>query len=292
MEIWKAIILGLIQGIAEFLPVSSTGHLTVFQHILQAEQANPLFFDSMLHLGTLLAVMAAFRRDVKRLLKDGLSLTGDWICNLGIGIQNIGRREKKKRYRRTVFTTGRKLFAMLLITSSVTAVIGLFLLEFTEKAVTTLLVPGIGFILNGLVLLRADRAELGMKRANESEYLDAAVIGTAQGLAVIPGLSQFGMTLSLGMCCGLEKGFAVKYSFLSLIPAAVGAAIVEGTLVPWSAVGTESLLAGGIGLAVSFAAGILCIKGLLYLVQRKRLLWPALYCILAGAAVLAYYFIG
>ena len=226
MPIWKAVILGVIQGAAEFLPISSSGHLVIIKEVLGVDLENGgVFFDVMLHLGTLLAIFIAFWRDIKRLIVEGLHIVGDIFYNIGVLFRKCFR--KKCHFRKVIRSSYRKLVVLILVSTVPTGAIGILLSDFIEMANGIILVPGICLLITAMFLLIADFADEGIKRLKETTYLNACNIGIAQGLATMPGISRSGTTITACILCGFEKRFAVKYSFIMSIPAVLGAVVLE-----------------------------------------------------------------
>lgn len=255
MSLWEAIILGIIQGLTEFLPVSSSGHLVLAQRIFGVHEA-VLFFDVMLHVGTLLAVLLVFSRDWIALLRRPFSrLT--WLLIAGLiptGILGIAFKGVISK----LFATGQTL--------------------------------GIEFLITGLILWWAESLPRGRKNLKRMSYFDAAVVGTAQGLAILPAISRSGLTIAGALFRGLDRETAARYSFLLSAPAILGAALVElkdlpaGALsgaassLPWTQV-----LAGMVAAAVF---GYLAIKVMLEVLTRGNMRVFSYYVWAVGLLVL------
>jgi len=253
--VYRYLLLGLLQGLAEFLPVSSSGHLVLAQRLLDLDPPGTALAGA-LHLATLAAVVLYFRRDLARLLKGGL-VPGSWerryLGLLGLGtipIAAIGYLARGALERSF---------------SSPTLVGGLFL--------ATALALGTASVLQGRA--RRARPKVG----------DAAVVGLAQAAALLPGISRSGVTISAGILRGLSPAEAARFSFLLSIPAVAGAGMVSlarANLSPGEAAG---LALGGLA---ALGSGLLAIRVLLRLLQRGRLWWFALYCLLVGGLALGF----
>ncbi len=227
MPIWKGIILGIIQGAAEFLPVSSSGHLVLVKELLGVDlESGGVFFDVMLHLGTLFAIFIAFWKDIKHLIIEGLHICGDVAVNFVTLLRNCFSREKKK-FRRVIRSSYRKLVMLIIVSTIPTGILGILLSDVIEASNRIILVPGICFLVTSLFLVIADLAEPGQKKPKEASYKNAGFIGFAQGLATMPGVSRSGTTICACLLSGFDKKFAVKYSFIMSIPAVLGAAVLE-----------------------------------------------------------------
>lgn len=290
MPIWKAILLGIIQGAAEFLPVSSSGHLVIVKEILHVDlEGGGVFFDVMLHLGTLLAIFVAFWRDIRRLIVEGLHIVGDVCYNLAVFVKRLFGQEEK--FRKVVRSSYRKMVVLIIVSTIPTGILGVLLSDIIEASNTMILVPGICLMVTAMFLLIADAADIGTKRPREVSYLNAAAVGTAQGLATMPGISRSGTTITACLLCGFEKRFAVKYSFIMSIPAVLGAVVLE--LKDFSSLkfSSDMLVSCGVATAVAAVVGYLSICFMMRLVSGKKYKFFAIYCALLGALAIGYYFL-
>ena len=260
MEVLKAIIMGLIQGLTEFLPVSSSGHLAIFGNML-GWQGSGILFEVLLHVGTLAAVFAAFYKEILDLIKEGLLLVGRF------GLALAGKIKWQQ-----VLNNDKKYFVCYILLSMIpTAVLGLLLKKTIEEAYTGTLIPGLGLILTGAVLLYTIKVPAGKKAEKEMSFWDALLIGIAQGFATLPGVSRSGSTIVTARVRGLTPELAVRFSFIMSIPAILGAAVLQihdGA--------AESLSAGTLGLyllgaVVAAISGFLCIKWLLGIIRKGKL---------------------
>lgn len=281
MTLLKAIIMGIIQGLAEFLPISSSGHLAIFKHILNINTDTGLLFDVLLHFGTLVALFIAFWKDIKELIIEGFSIIGVYFGNIGHWFWNIFHTEKTTYNK--VITTPYRRFVMLIIVSTIpTGIIGILLKDVIEFSSTTLLIPGLFLILTGILLTIADKVRTGKKDEKDATYKDAGVIGIAQGIATMPGLSRSGTTITACLLCGFDKTFAVKYSFIMSIPAILGAIVLELKDFSISSVGETEMLYYLIGTIISSVIGYICIKTMLVIVRGKKFKYFAYYCFIIG----------
>ncbi len=280
LSIIGAVLMGILQGLTEFLPVSSSGHLAIFQSLFHiGEGVGDLFlFDILLHIGTLIAIFFVFYKDIIKLIKEGFGIIFDFFKSL-FGIM---RGKKWKR----VIRTGYRKFVMLVIVSTIpTAVIGVLLKELVEQCSKTLVMPGIFLIITACILFIADRAEEGSKTPKDASYRDALIIGTSQGIATLPGISRSGTTITMALLCGFEKRFAIKYSFIMSIPAVLGAAVLElKDVVETKAEFEISYL---IGMVVAAVVGYAAIKIMLNVVKNKRYIFFSVYCLIAGIVAVA-----
>ncbi len=290
MPIWKAVILGIIQGAAEFLPVSSSGHLVIVKEILGVDLGNGgIFFDVMLHLGTLLAIFIAFWKDIKHLIVEGVHILLDIFYNIGVLVRKAARRECG--YRRVVRSSYRKLVVLIIVSTIPTGIIGILMSDIISLANGMILVPGICLLITAMFLLIADFSDDGEKRPKEVTYRDATVVGLAQGLATMPGVSRSGTTITACLLCGFEKKFAVKYSFIMSIPAVMGAALLEVKDLGELKFSQQDIISCIIATVVAAVVGYLSICFMMSLVRGKKYRYFAIYCALMGIVAISYFFI-
>lgn len=290
MELINAIIMGLVQGIAEFLPVSSSGHLAIMKQILHMNTETGLLFDVLLHIGTLAAIFIAFWDDIKELIVEGFRIIGDFLINGGRFLKNLTSKDKVQ-YKKMVTTPYRR-FVMLVIVSTIpTGIIGLLFQDRIEQAGMTLLLPGICLILTGLLLTIADKLKTGKKNEETATYKDAILLGLSQGIATLPGLSRSGTTITAGLMRGFDRSFAVKYSFIMSIPAVLGAAILELKDLRPDMISSSNLFNYFIGMVVAGVVGYICIKTMLVIVRGKKFKYFAYYCFVVGLIAVIGHFV-
>lgn len=292
MELWEAIVMGLVQGLAEFLPVSSSGHLAIFKHILgiDLEASGGLVFDVMLHFGTLMAIFVAFWKDIKKLVIEGFGILGGWFINAGRFFNNLFQKDKKEYL--PVINSAYRKFVMLVIVSTIpTGIMGILFKDIIEKASATLLVPGLCLIVTAILLTIADYAAEGHKRPNQISYKEAGLVGIAQGFATLPGLSRSGTTIAACLKLGFDKNFAVKYSFIMSIPAVLGASILEFKDFNVTGLDPAVMVNYIVGTVVAALVGYICIKTMLIIVRGKKFKGFAYYCLVVGAVAIIWNFI-
>ena len=272
MSYFSAIIQGLIQGFTEFLPVSSSGHLSLYQYFTGTSSEESLLFSVMLHFGTLAAVIIAFWPTVWQLLIEFLSIFADLFT---------GKIFKgyPKPYRRMLY------FLML---SCVPLLVVPFVQDFIEGFSTdnSIIAEGCFFLITALLLTLADRAVNGIKTARSMTAQDSVAIGVAQVFATLPGISRSGSTISAGLLMGLDRSFAVSYSFILGLPAILAAGLLD----------VKDILETGelgvpvgpalVGMAVALVAGLLSIKLVKYLVSSDKFGIFAWYTLILGVLVL------
>ncbi|MGN0506813.1 MAG: undecaprenyl-diphosphate phosphatase [Lachnospiraceae bacterium] len=292
MSIIEAIIMGLVQGLAEFLPISSSGHLAIFKQILHIEVETGLLFDVLLHLGTLVAIFVAFWKDVKALIYEGFCIIGDFFKNAFYAAANLfADKEHKRKYVPMAATPYRRFVLLVIVSTIPTGIIGVLFQDIIETAAAGILVPGIMLLVTGVLLLVADYAKSGNLTEANTSYPKALVLGIAQGAATLPGLSRSGTTIATGLLCGFDRSFAVRYSFIMSIPAVLGAALLEIKDFEPAMVASSELLAYLIGTVVAAVVGYISIKTMLVVVRGKKFKYFSFYCFFVGVIAIAAYFI-
>lgn len=290
MSLVQAIIMGVIQGLTEFLPVSSSGHLALFRIAFGVDSEVGSLYTVLLHLGTLFAIYLVYFRDINRLIIESLKMLAEFFVNIFTFISNLIKNDDKP-YNRIVRTQYRK-FVMLVIVSTIpTGIIGIVGKDMVEKAEGILLIPGICLIVTAILLLISDYVPDGTKRPGNVRYSNAFMIGIAQGIATMPGLSRSGTTIASCVISGFDRKFAVKYSFIMSIPAVLGAALLKlkdiGEVAEGSGTPMHILI---IGTVVSAVVGFIAIKVMLYIVNNKKMIFFSLYCFLVGVVSIYCYF--
>ena len=280
MSVIQALLLGLVQGITEFLPVSSSGHLASLENLFQIKNQTGFTFEVLLHIGTLGAILAAFWQDLKRLFLEGCKMLYDAFENLKTYFHNRNQQDAR-RYRKLISNNYRKLLLLLAVTTLSTAIMGFLLEGRAAQAKENLLAPAMGFFFTGVFLLVVDFFPAGNKIPKD----------VAQGIAVLPGISRSGITIALCLLLGFNKKFAVKYSFLAAVPTVVGAAVLELSQNGGKGLSPEIIGTYGISALAAGIVGYFCIKMMLNLVRKKRFVYFAVYCFLAGTAAVVCNFV-
>lgn len=256
MSIFQAVLLGLVQGFSEFLPISSSGHLVLLQSLFGINEG-ALFFDTMLHLGTLLAVVAIYITD----------------------FIDIFRKRMWKR-----------LF-MLIFATIPAAFIGFYFQDFFEEMYGGARLLGFGFLFTALILALSDRMREGKKDLGRMRLWDALGMGVMQAIAIFPGVSRSGSTISGGIFCGLNRRFAADFSFQMSVPIILGSVLLQGKDALEAGIPTNEWTPIIIGTAVAAICGFIAIKIMLRVVQKAKLSGFAVYVALLGVLVLADQFI-
>ena len=273
MTYFEAVILGLVQGLAEFLPISSSGHLALLQQWFNINEDKVLLFAVLLHVGTLISVFIVYWRDIWELIVE-LCLTVKDLCT-GKGL----RLEERPV---------RKLGIMIIVATIPTAIIGLLFNDIFGRLYTSILPIGIGLIITGFLLVFAERTGSSNRGIEKMNFRNALFIGTVQGIAICPGISRSGSTLFGSLICNLDRKFAVKFVFLISIPSILGSAILETP--DAIAAGVEISQIGPIivGMAVAAVSGLIAIKTMIKIVSDKKLSYFSYYVWALGAAVVIY----
>ena len=267
MSIWNAIVLGLVQGIAEFLPISSSGHLSILNNLfaMTTTADGHLFYDVLLHLGTLISICIVYWEDIAAMFFEVL------------GFINIGplAGARKARY------PAARLFFMIVM-ATLPLLLILPIKNLLEGLYNNNIFIGIALVLTGCMLYVSDRMQPGKKTVGSMTIFDALIIGLCQCVAVVPGLSRSGTTITAGIATGLKRDFAVKFSFLMSLPAVLGANILSFADALNEGVDVSSLPAYFIGMAVAMVSGICSIHLLRYIANRGKFGGFAYYCWVVG----------
>ncbi len=288
MSLLEAILMGIIQGVTEFLPVSSSGHLALFKILFEIEDVG-LLFDVILHLGTLIAIFAVYYKDIWKMIVAGFAIIGDACKNIGIFFKNLTHGTKGGYHH--VICNGYRKFVMLVIVSTIpTGVIGVLASSLIEQAAKLLIVPGVCLILTAMLLLLADHCKGGEKMPKQVTYSNAFIIGIAQGVATLPGLSRSGTTITACLLSGFNRKFAVKYSFIMSIPAVLGSLVFELSDLSTVSFTSTEIMYYLVGMVVAAVVGYICIKTMLYVVRQKKFTGFAIYCFIVGAISVGVYF--
>jgi undecaprenyl-diphosphatase len=260
MDVFEALVLGVIQGLAEWLPISSSGHLVIAQEIMGLSTGENLLFDLFLHLGTMLAVIVFFRKELGRVVLAMLTTKA-----------RRGPQEEALRM----------LGLMILVATIPVAALGV-LLSSTMEDVFTVTLVGAALLVNAAILVLAERR--GLKGTRKSANLpDAVTVGLFQAVSILPGISRSGATISGGLFRGLERETAATFSFLLSVPTLVGA--FSYGIVTLEKYDTDWLMVV-IGTATAFVTGLVSIEYLLKAVRSGRLWVFAAYCAVLGSLVL------
>ena len=268
MNYFDAIILGTVQGLTEFLPISSSGHLVIFEHLLKLKPDN-VGFEVTVHLGTLLSVIVIYFNDIIQMIRSFVT---------GIFSRKIANTYHSDSYFR---------LSIFVIIGTLPAVLaGLFLENFFVSVFHNIFLVGITLIITGIVILSTRLIKNHNRQLTPAKSL---WIGIAQSIAILPGVSRSGFTISTGLLSGISRDEAARFSFLLAIPAILGASLLHFIDLLSSAKGSSGnigpLLAG---LVVAFIVGYLAIRFLLSIIKSGRFVWFAPYCIILGTCILLF----
>lgn len=263
MDWIQALILGFVQGLTEFLPVSSSGHLAIGRALLGVEASDDLVFEVTVHAATVLATIIVFRKQIGQLLaglfKFKYNDETDYILKICVSMIPV-------------------------------FIVGMFLKEYVEGLFSSLYVVGAALLVTAVLLFLSDRksipaASRTAPARNGISWWQAFVIGLGQAIAVFPGLSRSGTTISTGLLCGVRREDVAQFSFLMVIIPILGEAFLDivGGDMASSTIGILPLL---VGFAAAFLSGLFACKVMIALVKKAKLKWFALYCLLVGAATL------
>lgn len=256
MTYLQAIILGVIQGLGEFLPISSSGHLAILEHFFDIKGESVLLFAVLLHIGTLLSVLVVYRRDIVALCRE-----------LGLTVKDIVTGKGP----RINASPERRLGFMILVATIPTGLMGVIFNDVFSGFYESLLAIGIGLLITGTLLWLAERMARGRTQVEKMKFRHAVFVGILQGIAITPGISRSGSTLFGGLSMGLERNFALRFAFLVSIPAILGSAAME--LPPALEAGISSEVIGPVilGTLISAVMGFVAIKAMLRLVAKMKL---------------------
>lgn len=264
MSIWFAVLLGLVQGLTEFLPVSSSGHLVLAQALFGSGiETNYMLFNVLLHLGTLLSVIVAFRRDIRELIVEFFA----WVRD---GFKLRGR--PYRRFIVMILLTIVPMFAVLPVKSKI------------EEVFSSPLFVGLMLLLTSALLFLSEKAPKKHKTEENARFPDALLVGVSQAFAVVPGLSRSGTTICAGLFCGFSRDFAVRFSFIMSLPVVLGANLLEliDVIRDPAAMGDVSVPCYLIGILVAMISGLAAIR-LVRLVTKRGNFRPfVVYCMLVG----------
>ncbi len=271
MSLWIGILLGIVQGLTEFFPVSSSGHLVLIQVLIPSFVQPGVLFDAVLHLGTVFSVLYFLRREIAALLLSLLP-SSDGNSSAGEGEVEVFRK------------AGRRIILLLLIGTAITAAVGLTFKDRIHDLFRSVEVTAVALLVTGTLLLLADRVKSPRRTERDLSFGDAVVIGIAQSVALVPGISRSGSTIAFGIFRKLSRDTAARFSFLLSVPAVLGAVILEAryaTAVP--AADWPVYAAGFLAAAVS---GFVALKVLFSVLNRRGLSFFAYYCWAIGALTL------
>lgn len=270
MTIGEAIILGIVQGIAEFLPISSSGHLAILQNLFNMSdiEGGHMFFDVLLHFGTLIAICFMYWSDIKAMVVELLVLLS--------GSKTVTADGRPRQY-----PAARMFF--LIVAATLPLVLILPINDYIGELSESTVFVGIALILTGFMLLVSDKMTPGAKTEKNMRFSDALIIGLCQCVATLPGLSRSGTTITAGIATGQNRSYAVKFSLLMSIPAVLGATLLELIKAIKTGIDASLIPAYLFGMVAAMVSGVLAIGLLKMIAKSKRFGGFAYYCWIVGA---------
>lgn len=281
MEWYESVILGLVQGLTEFLPVSSSGHLEIGKALLGVETTDDLLFTTMVHAATVLSTIAVFRSQIWDLLTGFFTGLKDWKI------------VKNEAGRKVLSCNDQTDYLLKMVLSMVPVmVVGLFFKDQVESLFGSIHVVGGALVVTALLLFFSDYASRPGRKSifpaneyrNGISYWQAFAVGLGQAFAVVPGLSRSGTTISTGLICGVRRDVMAQFSFLMVLVPILGETFLEivGGEFGASSVGALALVLGFIS---AFVSGLFACKVMIAIVKKAKLSWFALYCLVAAACI-------
>ena len=259
-----SILMGIIQGVAEFLPISSSGHLALFQSFFGMENMEEkyMFFTVLLHFGTFISVCVVYWRDI-----------ADMIREFFLGIAALAGKKDTG-----VTPPPARRMVMLIIVATLPLFVMVLLQDAVNKLFSNSIMVSCALLATGFILFFSDRLAKGRKTARNATLVDALIVGCGQALAVIPGLSRSGTTISVGMLRGFDRSFAVRFSFLMSLPAILGANILEIKDAVDAGINMEELPMYIVGVVVAAVVGYFAIRLVKSLSDKGKFGRFAYYC--------------
>lgn len=273
MTLFEGIILGLIQGLAEFLPISSSGHLAILQHFFGIEGESVLSFTVLLHAGTLISLLAVYYKDIWELVLELFATIKDIITGRGLRINS---------------NETRRLGIMIIFATIPTAAIGLLLNDFFSSLYNSLISIAVCLIITGTFLWIVEKMQNEGKNIREMKYRDAILVGVFQSIAIAPGISRSGATIVGSLFSGLNRALAIKFAFLISIPSILGAVILEAPGAFEEGLDAELFVPVISGVVVAAVSGFIAIKTMIKVVSDRKLYIFSFYTWAVGALVLLY----
>lgn len=269
----EAIVLGLVQGLSEFLPISSSGHLALLENLFEIKEESVLFFAVLLHIGTLLSIFIVYHEDIYALIKELGLLFKDIFSGKGLRIEE-----------RPI----RKLGIMIIVSSIPTAIMGLLFSNFIDKVFGSLIVISICWIITGFILFFSEKLKSNSKEIEGMKYRNAIFIGICQGLAIMPGISRSGSTIVGSLVTGLKREFAVEFAFLISIPAILGSAILEFPKAIKAGIEPSTIGPMIVGFLVAAISGYFAITTMIRIVSKHKMIYFSYYVWVIGLGTFIY----
>jgi len=284
MEWYEAILLGLVQGLTEFLPVSSSGHLVIGREVLGVEASEDLAFEVLVHAATVLSTIVVFRKQIWGLLKG-------FLCGLrGLKVERVNGSLSLTCNDQTDY------ILKICVSMIPIFIVGVFFKDYVESLFGSITGVGVALLVTAVLLFFSDMASgkgVALKTKSDQpakeyrngiSYWQALAVGLGQAFAVAPGLSRSGTTISTGLICGVKREVMAQFSFLMVLVPILGEAFLEilGGGFAESSIGALPLL---LGFLSAFVSGLLACKVMIALVKKAKLSWFALYCVIAALSI-------
>lgn len=269
----EAIVLGLVQGLSEFLPISSSGHLALLENLFEIKEESVLFFAVLLHIGTLVSIFIVYHEDIYALIKELGLLFKDIFSGKGLRIEE-----------RPI----RKLGIMIIVSSIPTAIMGLLFSNFIDRVFGSLIVISICWIITGFILFLSEKLKSNNKEIQGMKYRNAIFIGICQGFAIMPGISRSGSTIVGSLVTGLKREFAVEFAFLISIPAILGSAILEFPKAIKAGIDPSTIGPMIVGFLVAAISGYFAITTMIRIVSKHKMIYFSYYVWVIGVGTFIY----
>jgi undecaprenyl-diphosphatase len=273
MTFSESVILGLVQGLSEFLPISSSGHLALLEYFFGIEEDRVLFFAALLHLGTLFSIFFVYYKEIWALLRELGAVFADLFTGRGLRVNA---------------NETRRLGFMIIVATVPTAVVGLLLRDVLSALYGSLVAIGVGLLITGSMMFVSERMARGDRGVSDMGFRHAFLVGVMQSIALCPGISRSGATITGGLAAGMKRELAVRFAFLISIPSVLGAILLEAPDAFGAGMEGSTLPSLCVGVVCSMLAGFFAIKTMIRVVSIGRLRWFSFYTWALGAAVIAY----
>ena len=271
MSLWESIVLGIIQGLTEFLPVSSSGHLVIAQSFMPGFQQEGVLFDVMVHVGTLLAVLFFLRNDIYTLTMSLLPKT--WSNNPGTAEKGF-----------VSISVGRRMIGLIIVGTIITGSIGILLQDHIHRFFESARLAAGMLIVTGVLLFLADRTKDVKRTERDMNITDAIIIGLAQTVALMPGISRSGSTIAFGIFRKIKGEAAARFSFLLSIPAILGATVLEMKYI--ESVSPGEMIVYAAGMTSAAITGFLALRLLFFIINKRELRFFSYYCWIVAVTTL------
>ncbi len=290
MSLLESIVLGFVQGITEFLPVSSYGQLLLLKNMLGVSNAGNHFFEIFLHMGTAIAISIVFRKDIKRIYQAMLQMLPTVFYNIKTYCYNLLHEEEEREYQQIMKNNYQKFAGMLLVSILCCITTGYLCSRFAIRVSDSLMSVGLNFFITAVILLVVDLWKCGTTIPDDMKFWQAILIGVCHGLGIFPGISSLGITISVCLLCGLRRYFAVRYAFLLCIPMNLGAFIFGVCRFEISQPVFSNLCIYALGMLCSMMVSLLGARWLLRFLTKRRLRLFAIYSFVVGIFAIVFHF--